>query len=155
MSETFSAQLLRGDTKNTMGLVIPAAVVERLGQGKRPAVRVRLQGYEYASTVASMGGQFLIGIAAEHRAALHLEGLDSVEVTLVVDDGPRDTPVPADLQAALAAAGAEAAFRALAPSRRKEAVRQVEEAKSADTRARRILKVVDSVSGPAGGRPEP
>lgn len=123
-----------------MGLVIPPAVVEALGRGKRPAVRVKLQGYEYASTVASMGGQFLIGIAAEHRGALRLDGLDSVEVTLVADDGPRDTPVPADLLAALEAAGALDAFQALAPSRRKEAVRQVEEAKSADTRARRVHK---------------
>ena len=146
MSESFNAQILRGQTKNTMGIVIPADVVERLGRGKRPAVKVRLQGYEYASTVAVMGGQFLIGIAAEHRGALQLEGLDHVEVTLVVDDGPRDTALPADLQAALEAAAALDAFQALAPSRRKEAVRQVEEAESADTRARRILKVVEATT---------
>lgn len=146
MPETFTATLLRGDTKNTLGLVIPAEVVERLGRGKRPAVRVTIQGYTYASTIASMGGQFLIGVAAEHRASLDLEGRADVEVTLTVDDTPRDTPVPADLRAALEAASAWERFQALAPSRRKEAVRQVEEAKSADTRARRIAKIVGDMT---------
>lgn len=148
MSEQFTAQIVRGGTKNTMGLVIPAEVVERLGRGKRPSVRVTLQGYTYTSTVASMGGQFLIGLAAEHRSFLRLDGLEAVEVRLDLDEGPRDTPVPDDLRAALEAAARWEVFQAWAPSRRKEAVRQVEEAKSAETRSRRITKVVASTAPP-------
>lgn len=143
MSERFVAEIIRGEAKNTMGLVIPEAVVERLGRGKRPPVIVTIGSYAYASTVASMGGQFLVGISAEHRAALNLEGQSRVEVQLTVDESSRDTPVPADLRAALEEAGKWEAFQGLAPSRRKEAVRQVEEAKTEETRKRRIAKVME------------
>jgi uncharacterized protein YdeI (YjbR/CyaY-like superfamily) len=55
---------------------------------------------------------------------------------------PRTTPIPEDLAAALGAAGATERFEALAFSRRKEFVRQVEEAKTPETRARRIEKIL-------------
>jgi hypothetical protein len=143
----FTAHIERGTTKDTMGLVIPAEVVEALGAGRRPPVTITIGGYTYRSTVASMGGRFLVGIATEHRPHLALQGRDEVEVTLAVDAAPRDTPIPPDLETALREAGVLDTFRALAPSHRKEHVRHVEEAKSAATRERRIVKVVGAVSG--------
>ncbi|MEO6060951.1 MAG: YdeI/OmpD-associated family protein [Thermoflexales bacterium] len=64
-------------------------------------------------------------------------------MTLELDTEPRAVELPEDLAAALAKKkGARAAFDASAPSKRKEFVRQVVEAKAADTRARRIAKIV-------------
>ncbi|MEZ4321129.1 MAG: YdeI/OmpD-associated family protein [Myxococcota bacterium] len=142
------APLERGTRKDTLGLVLPEASVLALGGGKRPPVAVTVQGYTWRSTVAPMGGRFLVGIAKEHREHLALDGLDAVEVELRLDTEPRVTPVPPDLAEALASAGRTAAFDALAPSRRKEAVRQVEEAKTAATRERRIAKIVDGLGAP-------
>ncbi|MEZ4237101.1 MAG: YdeI/OmpD-associated family protein [Myxococcota bacterium] len=145
MAQTFTAQIVRGTEKDTMGIVVPDAVVAALGKGRRPPVTVTIQGYSWRSTVAVMGGQTLLGIAAVHRAHLDLDGRDAIEVTLALDEAPRDTPVPDDLRAALEANGCLATFEALSPSRRKEAVRQVEDAKTAATRERRIAKVVASL----------
>jgi uncharacterized protein YdeI (YjbR/CyaY-like superfamily) len=50
--------------------------------------------------------------------------------------------IPDDLATALATAGAKEMFDALALSKRKEFVRQVEDAKTPETRARRIAKIV-------------
>ncbi len=143
--QTFRVKLERGTTKNVTGIVVPARVVEGLGQGKRPAVTVTLNGYTYRSTVASMGGRFMISVSAEHREAAGLTGDEELEVRLALDLEPRVTPLPSDLRAALVRAKRLEAFDALAPSRRKECVRQVETAKAAETRERRIAKIVDDL----------
>ena len=54
--------------------------------------------------------------------------------------------VPDDLAAALAEAGVSEAFDRLAYSKRKEHVRQVETSKAAETRQRRIDKIVASLA---------
>jgi DNA-binding MarR family transcriptional regulator len=149
LSQTFRARVVRGDGKNTAGLLVPPPVIEALGRGRRPPVVVTLLGYTFRTTIGSMGGDLLVPLSAEHRAACGLGDLAEVDVTLAADDAERTTPVPDDLAAALDAAGARAAFDRLAPSRRKEHVRQVEEAKAAATRERRIAKVVAEVTGAA------
>jgi hypothetical protein len=148
-----TARIERGTTKDTMELVIPPDVVDALGAGRRPPVTVTIGAYTYRSTIATMGGQFMVGIAAEHRRHLQLDGIDEVEVTLAVDASPRDTPLPADLEAALRDAGVLDTFRALAPSHRKEHVRAVEEAKAPATREPH-RQVVQSVSGRGMGGAE-
>jgi uncharacterized protein YdeI (YjbR/CyaY-like superfamily) len=68
-------------------------------------------------------------------------------VTLELDTAPRTVEVPEDLAAALdAAAGTREAFDKLAPSMRKEHVRQVEEAKTQETRERRIARIVEKLA---------
>ena len=123
-----------------------AEVLDALGQGRRPPVRVTLLGYTYRTTVGVMGGVAMIPLSGEHRAACGVGNATEAEVTLAFDAAPRVTEVPDDLAAALDQAGVSPAFDALAPSRRKEHVRQVEEAKAADTRARRVSKVVDALT---------
>ena len=129
------------------GLVVPEAVVEGLGGGKRAPVVVTLAGYSYRSTLFFMGGQFKLPLAQEHRAAAGVVAGQAVEVELVLDLAPREVAVPEDLAAALRAAGLEARFASLAYTHRKEHVRAVEEAKAAETRARRIAKAVEMVRG--------
>jgi len=146
MAETFLARIQRGTVKNTAGIVVPPEIVAALGQSKRPAVKVTLNGNTYRSTIARMSGKFMIGISAEHRKAAGIEGIEELEITLEADLEPRVTPIPADLQKALVSAGAVEGFEKAAPFRRKEFVRQVQEAKTPETRERRIAKVVLSVS---------
>ena len=54
---------------NNTGVPVPAEVVESLGGGRRPAVTVTVNGYAYRSTIALMGGQFLIPFSADKRRA--------------------------------------------------------------------------------------
>jgi hypothetical protein len=133
-------------TGNNVGIVVPEEVVESFGAGKRVPVIVTINGYSYPSTIAVMGGQYLVGVAAAHREAAGVAGGETHEVTLTHDTSARDTPVPDDLAEALAAAGLRAAFDALAPSHRKEHVRSVTEAKAEATRQRRVEKVVAALS---------
>jgi hypothetical protein len=143
MTESFIAKTIRGQSKDTMGLVVPAEVVERLGKGKRPPVVVTIGTHSWRSTVAVMDGRFLIGIAKEHREPAGLAGDElEIAVTLAVDEAPRIVELPAELAVALEAEGLLEAFARLAPSQRKEWVRQVETAKAEATRERRIAKAV-------------
>jgi hypothetical protein len=90
--------------------------VAALGKSKKPAVKVTLNGYTYRSTVATMGGKFMIGLSAENRKAAGLEGDERLEVKLELDTEPRITEVPSYLKAALIKAKALAAFEKVAPS---------------------------------------
>jgi hypothetical protein len=63
----FRGKILLGG-KTATGIRVPDEVVASLGPSKRPAVRVTIGSYTYRSTVASMGGEFMLGVSAEVRA---------------------------------------------------------------------------------------
>jgi hypothetical protein len=142
---TFKTTVLQAEDMNATGLPVPAAVVDKLGGGKRAKVTVTLNGYTYRSTVAVYGGEFFLPLAAVHREAAGVKAGQSVQVTVELDTAPREVEVPNDLAAALKKADAAAAFDALAFTHRKEHVRAIEEAKAPETRARRIDKAVAMV----------
>ncbi len=127
---------------NNTGIEVPPEVIEELGGGKRAAVTVDVNGYVYASTIGVMGGRFLIPFSSDKRAATGLSGGDPISVDLILDTAPRTVEVPEDLASALAESGVREAFYALSPSARKAHVTQVESAKAAETRARRVAAVV-------------
>lgn len=143
---TFRAVVELGGRTAT-GLAIPDAVIEALGAGKRPPVRVTVAGHTYRTTVATMGGRFMIPLSAENRTAAGVEAGDEVDVEIALDDQPRTVEVPDDLAGALGTAGVREAFDALATSHRREHVRSVTDAKAAPTRERRIRKVVAALGG--------
>lgn len=134
-------------TGRNTGIPVPDEVLEQLGGGRRAAVDIVVNGFAYSSTVGSMGGRSLIPFSSERRTASGIGGGDELEVTLSLDTSSRDTPVPADLAAALEAAGATEAFGRLAPSHRKAHVVGVEGAKAPETRARRVAAVVAALAG--------
>ncbi len=128
---------------NNTGIVVPEEVIERLGAGKRPPVLVSLNGYEYRTTAGVMGGKHMVPVSAAVRKATGLGGGDPVRVTLTVADTPREVTVPEDLAAALAAdEQASAFFAGLSNSLQRYHVDNVNAAKSADTRQRRVEKAV-------------
>ena len=121
---------------NNTGIEVPAEVVVALGRGKRPPVVVTVNGFSYRSTVAVMGGLYLLPFSSDKRAATGLGGGDAIEVTLELDTEPRIVEVPPELAVALAA------FDALAPSVRKVHVTAVTGAKAIPTRERRIAGIL-------------
>ena len=128
---------------NNTGIVVPDEVIEQLAAGKRPPVLVNVNGYEYRNTVAVTGGRHMISISAAVRNATGLKGGDPVRVTLTVADTAREVDVPADFAAALAAdERARAFFETLSNSMQRYHVDNVNAAKSADTRQRRIDKAI-------------
>jgi hypothetical protein len=141
----FRATIEQGG-KTATGIQVPAEVVDALGAGKRPAVTVTINGYTYRSTVAVLGGRYMVGVSAEHRAGAGVAGGDEVEVDVDLDTAPREVDVPADFAAALAAEPeARRTFDGLSYSNRSWHVLQVEGAKTDETRQRRIMKSVDSL----------
>jgi hypothetical protein len=128
---------------NNTGIVVPDKVIEQLAAGKRPPVLVNVNGYEYRNTVAVMGGRHMISISAAVRNATGLKGGDPIRVTLTVADTAREVDVPADFAAALAAdERASAFFERLSNSMQRYHVDNINAAKSADTRQRRIDKAI-------------
>jgi hypothetical protein len=128
---------------NNTGIAVPDEVIEQLAAGRRPPVLVNVNGYEYRNTVAVMGGRHMIGISAAVRNVTGLKGGDPIRVTLTVADTPREVNVPADFAAALAAdERARAFFDNLSNSMQRYHVDNINGAKSADTRQRRIDKAI-------------
>ena len=133
---------------NNTGIEVPPDVIQGLGAGRKPPVVVTVNGYEYRSTVAVMGGRYLIPFSSDKRAATGIQGGDPIVVELEVDTAPRTVDVPDDLAAALdAAPGAREAWDRLSPSHKKAHVTAVESAKAAETRQRRIAKAIEALTG--------
>lgn len=143
---TFQA-ILELAGKTATGIQVPDNVVEKLAAGKRPPVRVSLNGFVYRTTVAPMGGAFWIPVAREIREGAGLTAGELVNVEIALDTEPRTVEVPGDFQAALdALPGLREKFEKLAYTHRKEHVRAIEDAKTPETRARRIAKAVEMLA---------
>lgn len=137
--------------KTATGIPVPDAVMAALAAGKRPAVRVTVNGYTYRSTVGTVDGRPMIGLSAEHRAGAGVAGGDGVEVELELDTAPREVNVPDDFAAALdAEPAARDTFDGLSYSNRSYHVLSLEGAKTEETRQRRIAKAVEALKA---GRP--
>jgi len=143
---TFEATL-KQEGKTATGIEVPPEVVAALGTSRKPAVKVSLNGYAYRSTVAVMGGKFMLPVSAEHRQGAGVKAGDRVTVGLDMDAEPREVSVPADLQTALEENPlAQERFRQLSYSRQRQHVLAVEGTSNPDTRARRTAKVIQTLT---------
>lgn len=141
----FQAQI-RLSGKTATGIAVPPEVVADLGAGKRPAVHVTINGYTYRSTIATMGGEHLIPVSAEVRERAGVSAGDEVEVDVELDTAPREVELPPDFAGALSAdAAARRFFDGLSYSNQRRLTLSVEEAKSPETRQRRIAKAIESL----------
>jgi hypothetical protein len=142
----FSTRMLQ--MGNNTGIEVPEEVVAALGAGKRPSVVVDVNGFEYRSTVAVMGGKCLLPFSAERRTESGISRGDAIDVELTLDAEPRMVEVPNDLRTALdGSPNAVAAWEKLSPSARKAHVTSVLGAKAAATRTRRIAGIVAKLGG--------
>jgi hypothetical protein len=130
--------------KTAAGIRVPEEVVIALRSGKRPAVRVAINGFTYRSTVAVMGGVYMVSLSAENRAGAGVVGGDEVDVDMELDTAPREVALPADFTAALdAEPDARKTFDGLSYSNKSWHTLQVTGAKTDETRQRRIDKSVE------------
>ena len=137
--------LLHG--KTATGFEVPTEIDEALGAGKKPPVRVTINGYTYRSSVAVMGGKFQCGVAAEHRAPAGVKAGDTVEIDLQLDTEKREVQIPDDVAKALKAnAVAKVAFEKLSYSHKRAHVEPIAAAKAPETRQRRIDKMITTLS---------
>ncbi|MCJ1709571.1 YdeI/OmpD-associated family protein [Clavibacter michiganensis subsp. phaseoli] len=140
---TFRTRVMQARV-NATGLPVPPEALDELGAGKRPAVVVTVAGYTYRTSVGTMGGQHLIPLSAASGVAAD----DEVEVTIELDAAPREAAVPEEVAAAFATEPALAeAFRALSSSRQRALVDPIAEAKTDETRPRRIEKALAALRG--------
>ena len=140
---TFRAQV-RLSGRTSTGIPVPAEVVEELGAGRRPPVRVTIDDrYTYRSSIAPRGGEYLVSLSAEHRDASGVSAGDEVQVHLELDTDPREVTVPTDLAAALEGEPeARAFFEGLSFSHQQWYVLPIEQAKKPETRQRRLDKAL-------------
>ena len=128
---------------NATGVEVPVEVVKALGPEARPPVAVTINGHTWRSRVALMRGQRLIGISSANRAAAGIAEGDIVEVDLQLDRDPRDVLLPSDMADALSdAPEAKVAFDRLPFGLKRKHVAEIEEARRADVRHRRIARLV-------------
>ena len=132
--------------KTATGLEVPAKIVEGLGAGKRPPVRVTIKSHTYRSTVAPMGGKFYLPVSAENREAAGIAAGDRLEVSVELDTAPREVVEPPDFKEALdGSKRARKAFDSLSYTNKKQHVLSIEGAKTAETRERRIAKALSAL----------
>lgn len=130
--------------RTATGIPVPEEVVTALGAGKRPAVRVTVNGYTYRSTVAPYSGRFMLPLSAENRTAAGAAAGDEVEIEVTLDTEPREAVVPEDFAAALDADDqARQFFDGLSFSNKQSYLQWIASAKTPETRDRRVTQGVE------------
>jgi hypothetical protein len=132
---------------NTTGFVVPTEVVEALGAGRRPKVVVTVNEHTWRTSIASMGGRYLLGASAAVRAEAGISAGQTLTVSVEVDTAPRTVEVPDDLAAALATSPeAAAAWDALTYSQQRQHAEAVLAAKKPETRERRVSTIIERLA---------
>jgi hypothetical protein len=144
MKKTFKTTIVRDGS--TCFIPVPFDPKPLFGRVRAP-VKVTVNGYTYRSTIASMGDGPCLPLRRSHREAARLEGGETLNVTLELDEEKREIKAPQDLVKALKATPrAWDRWRALSFSHQREHVEAIEQAKKAETRGRRIDSAVRSIA---------
>ena len=146
MKKKFRTKILQAG-KTATGIKVPEEIVESFKAGKKPPVRITINNYTYRSTIAVMGGVYMVGISAEHRKGANVNGGEEVDVYIEHDTEIREVVAPQDFRKALDNNSvAKKNFEALSYSNKKWHILQIEGAKAAETRARRIVNSISLLS---------
>jgi Bacteriocin-protection, YdeI or OmpD-Associated/Domain of unknown function (DUF1905) len=135
--------LIQSSGKTAAGIQVPDEVVAALGSGRKPPVRVTLNGFTYRTTVATMDGVFMVGVSNDVRRHAGVAAGETVDVDMELDLEPREVVVPDDLAAALDGdPAAREFFDTLSYSNKRRIVEPIGDTKTAETRQRRIDRAV-------------
>lgn len=146
MAVTFRSKVLQAEGMNATGIPVPDDAVAALGTSRNPPVVVTIGDYSYRTSVATRDDRFMLSLSAANRAAAGVVAGDELEVTLELDDQPRTMEMPDDLEQALQSAGALEAFTALSYSKQRGHIDPINDAKTPETRQRRIEKTVAAMT---------
>lgn len=135
---------------NHASLAIPDEILAALGANRRAPLKVTVNNHTYRSTATAVAGECRVVFPQADRALAGATAGDEVTITLELESGHRVVELPTELSTALAAAGLTEIFEAQSYSKRREFARQVDSAKTAETKIRRIEKIV-AVLAPAQG----
>jgi hypothetical protein len=129
--------------KTATGISVPPGVIASLGTSKKPAVRVTIKEYTFRTTIGVLGGEFKIPVSEEVRRKAGVAAGDEVDIEIELDNEPRIVSVPPDLASALDQdADARRFFDGLSYSNQRRFVMGIDEAKSPESRQRRIAKTI-------------
>jgi hypothetical protein len=132
---------------NNTGICVPEEIVEKLGAGKKPPVIVTVNDFVYRNTIAVMSGKFMIGLSADIRSKTGIKGGDKVKVTLELDTKPREVKIPLDFKKLLEENPlAKQLFETLSYSNKQRYVLPIGQAKTEETRQRRMEKAISDLS---------
>jgi hypothetical protein len=141
----FSTTLLKSG-KTATGIKIPSEIIEKLSGGKKPLVKVTINGFTYRSAVAVMDGAYMVGVNAENREAAKVKGDDKIDVSIELDMEERTIEIPADFQKVLNKNSEDKKkFETLSNSKKKALVLPVANGKTEETRNRNIEKAMNSL----------
>jgi hypothetical protein len=149
---SYTAEIIQSDrhTNSWAWVEFPYDLKETYGKGNLVPVTVTFDGISYQGSVTKMGGDNAqILVKREVLAAIGKTKGDAVNVTVLLDDKPRQVDVPPELEAVLAQnPQAKLTFDFMSYSHRKEYAVWVSSAKQAETKRRRaeqvIIKILDS-----------
>ena len=148
----FRAIIEQGD-KTATGITVPDEIVTALGAGMKPKVTVTVNGYTYRTSIATVSGSSKFGVSAEVRAAAGVKGGDEVDVEIALDTAPREVVLPPDFAAKLdGEPAARATFDRISYSEKRWFVLGIEDAKTPETRQRRIDKAIERLREGRGQR---
>jgi hypothetical protein len=134
---------LESTGKTTTGFEIPESFVEDLAGGRHPKVTVTVNNFTFRTSIASMGGRYLLGVSADRRKEAKIEAGQTHDIDITLDTAPRETELPDDFAAALSTNPAAQQFwNTLSHSKQSWHVHQVTSAKKPETRAARIEKSI-------------
>lgn len=132
--------------KTATGIQVPDDVVQQLGAGKKPPVKVTINGHTYRSSIAVMGGVYMVGVSAAVREQTGVAGGDEIEVTLELDTEVREVTLHPELEAALnKEIAAKKIFDSYSFSKKQLHALSVADAKTDETRQRRIEKAIAQI----------
>jgi hypothetical protein len=137
---------LKLEGKTATGVQVPAEVVAALGKTKKPPVRVTINGHTYRSTVAAYGDVYMLPVSAENREKAGVSAGEMLDVELELDTEPREVTAPPDFAAALERdQQAQQFYDGLSYSNKRRIVLSIEDAKTPETRQRRIDKAINAL----------
>ena len=119
--------------------------VEAVFGSKRPKVKALIEGVPYRGTLVRMGGpNHILIILKGIREQIGKTFGDEIKVSVEEDVEERAIAVPAELKRAFKFdKEAKVAFEKLAYTHQKEYVKWIEEAKKAETRQSRVVKMLE------------
>lgn len=129
---------------NNAAFVIPDDFVSALKAGGRPKVAVTLKGKVFRTSIAKMGGRYLLGFNKARREEADLAVGERYTLEIVADTEERTVALPDDLAAALA--GDKPAldrWEKLSFTNKRELAEPIEAAKKPETRERRVARAVE------------